>query len=93
MTNKMMNNRIDKIRALEAQASEINKQIEALKNELKAELDNSKVDSISTGLHNIFYLVYERAQVDSAKLKEDGLYDKYCKKATVCSFKITDAEA
>ena len=90
MTNEMMNAKIAEMRALEAQANEINKRVEALKNELKAELDSRQVDSINTDIHNIFYNCYEKAGVDTAKLKAAGLYDEYSKKSTIIQFKITD---
>lgn len=90
MTNTLINTKIAQLRALEAQINSLNKQAEAIKNELKGELDTLKVDSIDTGIHKVFYLVYEKASLDSARLKEEGLYDKYTKSSLVTQFKITD---
>lgn len=93
MTNEMMNAKIDELRALEAQIAEINKQVEAIKTQLKGELDSRQVDSVNTEKHNIFYSCYEKAGVDTAKLKAAGLYDEYSKKSTIIQFKITDCKA
>jgi len=90
MENTMINNKIDELRALEMQIALLGKQAEAIKNELKGELDSRKVDSVDTGLHKVFYTVYEKASIDSAKLKAEGLYEKFCKSSLVTQFKITD---
>lgn len=92
MTDKMINNRIARMKELQAQADAISKQVEALRDELKAELDSRKEDSIDTGIHRVFYNCYERATIDSDKLKAAGLYDKYSKKSVVTQFKITDVK-
>lgn len=90
MTNEIINQKIAQLRALEEAAATLNKQIEAIKNELKSELDSRQVDSINTEMHNVFYHCYEKAGVDTAKLKAAGLYDDYAKKSTIIQFKITD---
>lgn len=90
MTDRQIDNKIKKIRELEAQAALIKDQIEDLRDTLKDELDARKVDSISTKIHNIFYSCYERSGVDSKKLKDAGLYDQYSKKSLVTQFRITD---
>ena len=93
MTNELMNAKVAELRALEAVAKELEAKINAVKDELKAELDTRQVDSVDTGLHNIFYQMYEKASVDTAKLKEAGLYEAYSKKSTIIQFKVTDKKA
>ncbi len=89
LTNTIINQKIAEIENLQAKAAEIQELVDNLKAELKAELDERKVDSIDTGSHNVFYSVYEKLGVDTAKLKAAGLYDTYSKKSVITSFKIT----
>ena len=63
-----------------------------MKSDLKAELDEQKVDMIDTGLNRVFYEPYEKSTVDTKALKEAGLYDTYSKKSTVLMFKLTKSK-
>ena len=90
MTKDLLNAKIAQLRALEAQMKALSKQADAIKDSLKAELDELKVDSIDTGIHKIFYQVYEKASVDVDKLKEAGIYLDYLKPSLITQFKITD---
>ena len=90
MTDRMINNRVKKIRELEQEAAAIRDELESLKDELKAELDARQQDSIKTAFYNIFYNCFSKRNVDTQKLKDAGLYDQYCKESTVTQFKITD---
>ena len=90
MTNDLLNVKIAQLRALEAQMKTLSKQADAIKDSLKAELDELKVDSIDTGIHKIFYQVYEKASVDLDKLKKAGIYNDYLKSSLITQFKITD---
>ena len=49
MTNRMMDNRIKKLQAIEAQQKELESQAEAIRSELKAELDANGEDEHNTG--------------------------------------------
>ena len=44
---------------------------------------------MDTGIHRVFYEVYEKSTVDTKALKADGLYEKYSKKSCNMMFKIT----
>lgn len=90
MNDNNINTKIAQLRAIEAQMNALSKQAEAIKDELKGELDDRKVDSIETRLHRIFYSVYEKNSIDSAKLKKEGLYEQFQKSSLVTMFKITD---
>ena len=92
MTNDIINSKVEVIRKLEKEAELLKQQVDALKLELKDELDTRKVDSLSTGLYNLVYNYYEKKSVDSAKLKADNLYDNYVKTSTVVTFRINDVK-
>lgn len=89
MTNNEINAKITEIELIEAQVKELKAIADARKAELKAELDNLKVDVIDTGIHRVFYEAYSKRVVDTKALKADGLYDKYSKEQTNLMFKIT----
>lgn len=90
MTDKQIDNRINRLRELEAQAADIKKKVDAIKDQLKEELVKQDKESIDTGVHRVFWTSYSRTSVDSAKLRKDGLYDTYAKQQTINQFKITD---
>lgn len=90
MTNQEMNAKVEQIRAIEAQAAVLKEAIDALKDELKAELDTRQVDSVDLGSHRVFYNCFEQTKVDTQKLKDAGLYSLYSKKSTQIQFRITD---
>ena len=90
MTNQEINATIAEIRKLEAEADKVKQQVDALRDVLKAELDARKVDSVSTGLHNVFYKCYSQKRVDNDKLKAAGLYDQFLKESVSLRFQITD---
>lgn len=92
MTNQEINDKIKEIRKLEAEAEKIKQSVDAIKDELKSEMDDRKVEKLSTGLHNIFYTVLEQKRVDNDKLKAEGLYEKFLKKTTSLRFQITDVK-
>ena len=89
MNNTQINAKITEIELLEAQIKELKALADSVKADLKAELDERKVDSIDTGIHKVFYECYEKKVVDTKALKADGLYDKYSKSQVNTMFKIT----
>ena len=93
MTNTQINAKITEIELLEAQIKELKALADSAKSELKAELDEKKVDSIDTGIYRVFYEAYEKKVVDTKALKADGLYDKYSKSQINTMFKITSVTA
>lgn len=90
MTNEIINQKIKALKDLEAEAATLKASIDAIKDELKAELDSRQVDSVDTGIHRVFYNMYEKKGVDTKKLKAAGLYDEYSSVSTVIQFRITD---
>ena len=93
MTNTQINAKITEIELLEAQVKELKAIADSLKNDLKAEMNDRKVDMLDTGTHRIFWEAYEKTSVDTKALKDAGLYDTYSKKSTNLMFKITSVTA
>ncbi len=89
MTNTQINAKVTQIELLEAQIKELKALVDASKAELKAELDERRIDMLDTGIYHIFYEVYEKKTVDTKALKADGMYEKYSKSTTNLMFKIT----
>lgn len=89
MNNNQINAKVTEIELLEAQVKELKALIDSAKADLKAELDERKVDSLDTGIHRVFYECYEKKVVDTKALKADGLYEKYSKAQVNTMFKIT----
>ena len=92
MDNNKINERISDLYRIEKEAAELKARADAIRDELKAELDRRKEDSVDTGLHKVFYNCYEKSSVDTAKLKAAGLYNEYAKKSVVIQFRITDVK-
>ena len=89
LNNNQINAKITQIELLEAQIKELKAIVDSTKGELKAELDERKLDMVDTGIYHIFYEAYEKKSIDTKALKADGLYDKYSKTNTNLMFKIT----
>ena len=79
MTNRMINTRLTKLFALEANKRELESQIEAVKAELKKELDDNNVDSIDTGKFIVRYTEVSSSKMDTKKFKEDhaDMFEQY----------------
>lgn len=93
MTNTQIDAKITAIEIIEAQIKELKALADAARTELKAELDDRKVDSVDTGIHKVFYEAYTKKVVDTKALKADGMYDKYSKEQTNIMFKITSVNS
>ena len=89
MNNTQINAKVTEMNLLEAQIKELKALADSIKADLKAELDERKVDMIDTGINHIFYEVYSKKTVDTKALKDDGAYEKYAKESLVTMFKVT----
>ena len=89
MNNLQIDAKVTEIELLEAQIKELKALADSAKADLKAELDERKVDVVDTGIHRVFYEAYTKRVVDTKALKADGMYDKYSKEQTNVMFKIT----
>lgn len=90
MNNNQIDMKVTEIRNIQAEIAALTEKLNSVKDELKKELDTRKVDSVETALHKVFYLAFEKKLVDNQKLKDDGLYEDYCKPTVQIQFKITD---
>ena len=69
----------------------LEEQVSAIDTELKAELDERKVDVVETGVYNIFYKLQQKNSFDSKKFKADNeeLYNQYVKQSVNTLFTVT----
>ena len=79
MTNKQIDNRIEKLEALEAQIKALEKQADAVKDELKAELGDS--EHLETAKHRVNWARVLTERLDSKALKAEHpkMYSQYVK--------------
>ena len=91
MTDKMIKNRVAKYFMLQEQKKALEKQLEAIANELKVEMLDRDTEHIETTAGNIHYTLTTRKSFDSSALKEDypQLYNSYFKFSAVRRFAIT----
>lgn len=84
MTNEKMNATVLEIKALEAQIKELEAYKDSLKDELKSEMDERKVDKVDTGMFKISYIPVETSRFDSTKFKTEhpDVYGEYLKSST-----------
>ena len=90
MTNRMMDNRIKKLRAIEAQQKALEAQAEAIRSELKAELDANGEDEHNTGIFIIRWkeIISNRLDGKALKAAMPELYSQYCKPSTSRRFTV-----
>lgn len=91
MTNLQIDAKITEIELLEAQIKELKALADSARADLKADLDERKVDSVDTGIHKVFYEAYTKRVVDTKALKDANLYEQFSKEQTNIMFKITSA--
>lgn len=90
MTNRMMDNRIKKLKEIEAQQKELEAQAEAIKAELKAELEANNEDEHNTGSFIIRWkeIISNRLDGKSLKAAMPELYNQYCTPTTSRRFTV-----
>ena len=89
LTNKMIDNRCEKINEMEALVKELNAKIDALKDELKNDMDAKGVDTINTGNYVLYYREVINNKFDTTALKKADIatYNKYLKPVVTRPFK------
>lgn len=70
MTNKQLDNRIKKLQNIEAQQKELEKEAEAIRAELKADLESKGEDEHNTGNFIIRWKEIITSRLDSKALKK-----------------------
>ncbi|MDD6070434.1 MAG: hypothetical protein PUC12_06410 [Clostridiales bacterium] len=90
MTNRMMDNRIKKLQAIEAQQKELEAQAEAIKEELKAELEANNEEEHNTGAFIIRWKEIVSIRLDGKALKAamPELYNQFSKQTTSRRFTV-----
>ena len=90
MTEKMIENRIKKLRELEAQQKELETQAEAIRAELKADLEEKGVDELKTKNFLLRWKEIVSNRIDSKALKAalPDVYGQFCKASVSRRFTI-----
>ncbi len=91
MTERMIANRIKKLKELENQRAELDKQIEALKGEIKEDMNSKGLEEQKAGDYMIRFITVVQSRFDSSKLKKDNaeLYSRYLKETSCRRFTVT----
>ena len=90
MTNKQLDNRLKKLRAIEAQQKELETQAEAIRAELKADLEEKGEDEHDTGSFVIRWKEIISRRLDGKALKAalPDVFAAYSRESTSCRFTI-----
>lgn len=90
MTERMMENRVKKLKALESQIAELQEQADAIKSELKADLEEKGVDELKTKNFIIRWKEIISNRLDGKALKAalPGIYSQYCRTSASRRFTV-----
>lgn len=90
MTSKQIDNRVRKLKALEAEQKALEAEAEAIKAELKAELEALDTEELTTTNFTIRWKEVISNRLDSKALKQAMplVYEKFCKTSTAKRFTI-----
>ncbi len=90
MTERMIENRVNKLRELEAQQKELEAQAEAIRAELKADLEEKGVEELKTKNFILRWKEIISNRLDGKALKAalPDVYGQFCKVSTSRRFTI-----
>lgn len=90
MTEKMIENRVKKLQSLEAQQKELEAQAEAIRAELKEDLEKKGVDELQTKNFILRWKEIVSNRLDSKSLKAafPSIYEQFCRASTSRRFTI-----
>ena len=90
MTEIMMENRMKKLKALESQIAELQEQADAIKSELKADLEEKGVDELKTKNFIIRWKEIISSRLDGKALKAalPEIYSQYCRTSASRRFTV-----
>ena len=90
MTEGMMENRVKKLKALESQIAELQEQADAIKSELKADLEEKGVDELKTKNFIIRWKEIISNRLDGKALKAalPEIYSQYCRTSASRRFTV-----
>lgn len=84
MTERMIENRIKKLSALEEQIAQLQEQADAIKGELKADLEEKGLDELKTKNFLIRWKEIVSSRLDGKALKAalPEIYSQYCRQTS-----------
>ena len=90
MTERMMENRVKKLREIEAQQKELETAAEAIRAELKADLEEKGLDELKTKNFLIRWKEIINNRLDGKALKAalPEIYNQYCKPTSSRRFTV-----
>lgn len=90
MSNRMIDNRCRKLADIEAQIKALQAQADAIKAEIKADMDADSLEEIDTGKFKVRYKLVESVRLDNKALKADlpDVYNMYSRVSTCKRFTV-----
>ena len=90
MTDRVLNNKVKKLKALQQQAADIDKKIKELEAELKDEMAEREAEELKSGDYTIKYKTIVSNKFDSKAFKTayESLYNQYLKVTSTKRFTI-----
>ncbi|MFG6332449.1 MAG: hypothetical protein K1W28_11595 [Lachnospiraceae bacterium] len=90
MAERIMENRVKKLKALESQIAELQEQADAIKSELKADLEEKGVDELKTKNFIIRWKEIISSRLDGKALKAalPDVYSQYCRTSASRRFTV-----
>lgn len=90
MTDRVLNNKVKKLKALQQQAADIDKKIKELEAELKDEMAEREAEELKSGDYTIKYKTIVSNRFDSKAFKTayESLYNQYLKATSTKRFTI-----
>lgn len=89
-TNRQIDNRCKKLADIENQIKALQAQADAIKNEIKADMDADSLEEIDTGKYKVRYKIIESVRLDNKALKADlpDVYSLYTRVSTCKRFTV-----
>lgn len=90
MSKKKLQEKVQELVSLREMAAELADEIEALTDEIKADMDRQGVDTLEAGKHTIRWAVVKSSRFDSRAFRETypTIYDQYTKSTEVRRFTV-----
>ena len=90
MSKKKLQEKVQELVELRQMAAELADEIEALTDEIKADMSRQGVDTLEAGKHTIRWAVVKSSRFDSKAFRETypSIYDQYTKSTEVRRFTV-----
>jgi len=91
MSNQELEKKICELKSYEQMARDLEIEIEALKDEIKAEMTEQNVDKLSTNLFSVYWNRFDTKRFDTKAFKEThaALYEQYCRTTVTRRFMLS----